>query len=94
MKYQPVDPAKIEAAKRERQKEVKMWDILQEMTAYAFFLWVLLTISYGTRDPNSFLIREALENNFLQPRDHMLSFNKVCPKQWRRSTWRASRIPQ
>ena len=77
MKYQPVDPAKIEAAKKERQKEVKMWEILQEMAAYAFFLWVLLTISYGTRDPNSYLIRESLENHFLQPNDYMLKFSAV-----------------
>ncbi|KAF0300768.1 Polycystic kidney disease protein 1-like 2 [Amphibalanus amphitrite] len=77
VKYQPVDPAKIEAAKRERQKEIKMWDILQEMAAYAFFLWVLLTISYGSRDPNCYLIRESLENHFLQPNDYMLSFGAL-----------------
>ena len=77
VKYQPVDPEKIAAAKRERQKEVKMWDLLQEMAAYAFFLWVLLTISYGTRDPNCYLIRQALENHFVQPTDAMLSYNLV-----------------
>ncbi|XP_037093243.1 uncharacterized protein LOC119113030 [Pollicipes pollicipes] len=48
VEYTPVDPAKIEAAKRERQKEVKMWDIIQEMAAYAFFLWILLVLSYDT----------------------------------------------
>ena len=78
IEYKPVDPVKIEAAKRERQKEVKMWDILQEMAAYAFFLWVLLTISYGSRDPNCFLIRKSLENHFLQPEDPWLSYREVC----------------
>ena len=80
MEYKPVDPAKIEAAKREREKEVKMWDILQEMGAYGFFLWVLLTISYGSRDPNCYLIRQALENDFLQPQDPWLSYQAVSAR--------------
>lgn len=77
IEYKPVDPVKIAAAKREREKEVKMWDILTEMAAYAFFLWILLVLSYGSRDPNAFLIRASLEQSFIRPRDPWLSFKAV-----------------
>jgi hypothetical protein len=63
--YQPPDTKQLEAARLERMKELQMYDILRELLLYSFFLWILLVISYGFRDPAAFFYKNSLTNLFI-----------------------------
>ena len=39
--------------------------IVKELIAYAFFIMIAFIISYGNRDPLSFLYKQQLEQNFI-----------------------------
>ncbi|XP_035227906.1 polycystin-2-like isoform X2 [Stegodyphus dumicola] len=75
--YQPVDLEALEEARKEREKELKMYSVIQEISAYFLFLWVIMILSYGNRDPNNFYLREALVNGFIKPGDLWVEFNNV-----------------
>lgn len=60
-----MDEKQLKAARDQRKKEIKMWDIIYDIGAYSFFIWVVLILSHGNRDPNSFLMTEELTNNFV-----------------------------
>ena len=72
-----MDVEALEEARKEREKEVKMYNVLQEICAYFFFLWVIIILSYGNRDPSNFYLREALINGFIKPGDLWVEYNKV-----------------
>jgi hypothetical protein len=59
-----VDNAQLNKMRLEREKEVKMWDIVQEIMAYSMFLWLLLVLSYGNRDPNATYLRQGIYDSF------------------------------
>ena len=42
-----------------------MWAIIREILGYLIFLWVLVVVSYGNRDPNAFLLKQTLSNEFI-----------------------------
>ncbi|CAL1292788.1 unnamed protein product [Larinioides sclopetarius] len=75
--YQPMDLEALEEARKEREKEVKMYSVLKEISAYFLFLWVIMILSYGNRDPNNFYLREALINGFIKPGDLWVEYNNV-----------------
>lgn len=54
-----------------------MWAILKEMTAYAMFIWILLVLSYGNRDPNSYFLRNALTQSLARPGDVNIDFSSI-----------------
>ncbi|XP_054724298.1 location of vulva defective 1-like [Uloborus diversus] len=76
-KYLPIDPLALEAARKVREKEVRMYQVLKEIGVYALYLWILMILSFGNRDPNSFYIRETTINNFIKPGDLWNDFNKI-----------------
>ncbi|XP_035210182.1 polycystic kidney disease protein 1-like 2 [Stegodyphus dumicola] len=76
-KYRPIDLQALEAARKIREKEIRMHKLLKEITAYALYLWILMILSYGNRDPNSFYLRETVINNFIKPGDLWHDFNEV-----------------
>lgn len=76
-KYRPIDQQALEAARKVREKEIKMYNVLREIGAYALYLWVLMILSFGNRDPNSFYIRETFINNYIKPGDLWVDFNTV-----------------
>ncbi|XP_068216780.1 polycystin-1-like protein 2 [Palaemon carinicauda] len=63
--FKPADDKFIKSAKIERQKEIKMWDVIYDIGAYAFFIWIVLVLSHGNRDPNSFLMKMDLDKRFI-----------------------------
>ncbi|XP_054716287.1 polycystin-2-like [Uloborus diversus] len=75
--YQPMDLDALEEARKEREKEVKMYSLIREISAYFLFLWIIMILSYGNRDPNNFYLREALINGFIKPGDLWVEFNNV-----------------
>ena len=38
-----------------------MWDVMREITFYAFFLWIVKVISYSFREPEAYLIKRNVE---------------------------------
>jgi len=62
--YKPPDPVALEKARINRLKELKMYAIIREIIFYAFFLWILMVISYGFRDPNAHHYKFHLSHEF------------------------------
>ncbi len=62
MVYRPPDPEILKKARELRMKELHMYDILREIIFYSIFLWILMVISYGFRDPNAFHMKNNLEH--------------------------------
>nr|XP_045593938.1 polycystic kidney disease protein 1-like 2 [Procambarus clarkii] len=47
-KHKRLDDETLERLRKERQQEIDMWKIMTEIVAYSIFLWVFLTITYGS----------------------------------------------
>ncbi|XP_077869620.1 polycystin-1-like protein 2 [Saccoglossus kowalevskii] len=62
IKYQPPDSCKLEAAREQRLKELKMWEISREILFYFFFVIILLIIAYGNRDLRSYDLQNNIRN--------------------------------
>ncbi|KAG1655570.1 Polycystin-2 [Nymphon striatum] len=77
MRHFGVDQAEVMKNRILREKEVKMTAVLREIFAYVIFLWLLLILSYGNRDPNGRLLQQSILNGFLKPGDIYLDFTKV-----------------
>ena len=80
--YKPPDPKALERARENRLKELKMYDILREIMFYTMFLWILMVMSYGFRDPNAFLLQKNFVNEFIDVHPvknfRKVSSNRVC----------------
>ena len=50
-----------EQLKRRRTQEAEMNLVVKELALYSIYLVIITCISYGTRDPNAYLQKEALE---------------------------------
>ena len=50
-----------EQLRQRRTQEVEMNLVLKELALYSVYLVIIFLISYGTRDPNAYLQKEALE---------------------------------
>lgn len=72
----------VTKARDQREKEVKMYGIAREILSYLCFLWILLTLSYGNRDPSAILLRTSIENSFLKPGDLEHDFYKKVEKKY------------
>ncbi|GAB6020442.1 polycystic kidney disease 1-like 2 [Chamberlinius hualienensis] len=66
-RYIPPDPAALNEARRQRLKEVQMWSVLREILGYILFLWILVVVSYGNRDPNGYFFKRTLHRSFVRP---------------------------
>ncbi|NWH66986.1 PK1L2 protein, partial [Geococcyx californianus] len=62
--YRPPPAADIEKMKISCMKEQKAFALLREILAYLGFLWMLLLVAYGQRDPNSYYLNKHIENSF------------------------------
>ncbi|NXX88600.1 PK1L2 protein, partial [Centropus bengalensis] len=62
--YQPPPVADVEKMKISRIKDQKAYALLREILAYLGFLWMLLLVAYGQRDPNSYYLNKHIENSF------------------------------
>ncbi|XP_023214370.1 polycystic kidney disease protein 1-like 2 [Centruroides sculpturatus] len=72
-----MDEKTLEKARIKREKEVRLNNIIRELVVYSLYLWILVIISYGQRDPNGYYMRLNIINNFIKPGDHWNDFNKV-----------------
>ncbi|XP_068186396.1 polycystin-1-like protein 2 [Antennarius striatus] len=64
--YKPPPPADIERMRRKRILEQKAFSLLMEILTYMGFMWMLLLVAYGQRDPNAFYLNEHIRNSFTE----------------------------
>ncbi|NXN15255.1 PK1L2 protein, partial [Indicator maculatus] len=62
--YRPPPTADVEKMKISCMKEQKAFALIREILAYLGFLWMLLLVAYGQRDPNSYYLNKHIENSF------------------------------
>ncbi|NWU96850.1 PK1L2 protein, partial [Upupa epops] len=62
--YRPPPAADVEKMKISCMKEQKAFALIREILAYLGFLWMLLLVAYGQRDPNSYFLNKHIENSF------------------------------
>ncbi|XP_016288259.2 glycine cleavage system H protein, mitochondrial isoform X1 [Monodelphis domestica] len=62
--YQPPTDADVEKMKKNHLKEQKAFALIREILVYVGFLWMLLLVAYGQRDPNAYYFNRHLENSF------------------------------
>uniref|UniRef100_A0A4X2LHG8 Polycystic kidney disease protein 1-like 2 n=1 Tax=Vombatus ursinus TaxID=29139 RepID=A0A4X2LHG8_VOMUR len=74
--YQPPLDADVEKMKKNRLKEQRAFALIREILAYIGFLWMLLLVAYGQRDPNAYYFNRHLENSFSTGLQGVLSFQE------------------
>uniref|UniRef100_A0A8C3BVY4 Polycystic kidney disease protein 1-like 2 n=1 Tax=Cairina moschata TaxID=8855 RepID=A0A8C3BVY4_CAIMO len=62
--YRPPPAADVEKMKISCMKEQKAFALIREILAYVGFLWMLLLVAYGQRDPNSYYLNKHIESSF------------------------------
>ncbi|XP_005409414.1 PREDICTED: polycystic kidney disease protein 1-like 2 isoform X2 [Chinchilla lanigera] len=72
--YQPPLPAAIERMKATRLKEQKAFALVSEILVYLGFLWTLLLVAYGQRDPSAYHFHGHLERSFTRGFSEVLGF--------------------
>ncbi|XP_072309146.1 polycystin-1-like protein 2 [Eucyclogobius newberryi] len=82
--YKPPPAGDIEKMKRNREKEQKAYALLTEILAYVCFMWMLLLLAYGQRDPNAFYLNRHILGSFRPAEDQSLSLEQVFL--WTQST--------
>ncbi|KAF5905100.1 polycystic kidney disease protein 1-like 2 [Clarias magur] len=62
--YQPPPPSDIEKMKSNMIKEQKVFALIREILIYFGFLWMLLLVAYGQRDPNAYYLTQHIQQSF------------------------------
>lgn len=72
--YQPPPPTDIERMKKNYIREQKVFALFREILAYLGFLWMLLLVAYGQRDPNSYYLNKHLQSSFSNGLQDVISY--------------------
>ncbi|XP_036066155.1 polycystic kidney disease protein 1-like 2 [Oryzias melastigma] len=62
--YQPPPPTDIEKMRSSMIKEQKVFGLIKEILGYMGFMWVLLLVAYGQRDPNAYFLTRHIRQSF------------------------------
>ncbi|XP_035695813.1 polycystic kidney disease protein 1-like 2 [Branchiostoma floridae] len=62
----PPDEDELEAARALRNKELKMYSIIREISVYLMYIFIIVVISYFSRDEHAYWVRQTLQETFLQ----------------------------
>ncbi|XP_040894682.1 polycystic kidney disease protein 1-like 2 [Toxotes jaculatrix] len=62
--YQPPPPADIERMRNNMIKEQKVFALMGEILTYMGFMWMLLLVAYGQRDPNAYFLTQHIRQSF------------------------------
>ncbi|KAI2662209.1 Polycystic kidney disease protein 1-like 2 [Labeo rohita] len=63
--YQPPPPTDIEKMRNNMIKEQKVFALIREILIYVGFLWMLLLVAYGQRDPNAYYLTHHIRQSFI-----------------------------
>ncbi|XP_076603671.1 polycystin-1-like protein 2 [Chaetodon auriga] len=75
--YQPPPPADIERMRRNMILEQKAFALIREILTYMGFMWMLLLVAYGQRDPNAFFLNQHIRNSFRRNISDSMSLGDV-----------------
>uniref|UniRef100_A0AAY4BII6 Polycystic kidney disease 1 like 2a n=1 Tax=Denticeps clupeoides TaxID=299321 RepID=A0AAY4BII6_9TELE len=75
--YQPPPPSDIERMRNNMMKEKKVFALLREILIYAGFMWMLLLVAYGQRDPNAFHLRQHIQQCFSKGIKDSMSLSEI-----------------
>lgn len=67
LRYRPPDESKLSALRESRLREKELKNKFIKLGDYLFILLVLVLVSYGNRDPASFLMKNSLTQEFIHP---------------------------
>ncbi|XP_053465162.1 polycystic kidney disease protein 1-like 2 [Nycticebus coucang] len=82
--YQPPLAAAIEKMRAAHLKEQKAFALIREILVYLGFLWALLLVAYGQRDPSAYHFNRHLERSFTRGFSAVLSFQEFF--EWANTT--------
>ncbi|XP_054856225.1 polycystic kidney disease protein 1-like 2 [Eublepharis macularius] len=82
--YQPPPATDVEKMKNNHIKEQKAFALIREILAYLGFLWMLLLVAYGQRDPNSYYLNKHIESSFTDGFQDIFSYQDFF--KWARTT--------
>uniref|UniRef100_A0A8C1S7V7 Polycystic kidney disease 1 like 2a n=1 Tax=Cyprinus carpio TaxID=7962 RepID=A0A8C1S7V7_CYPCA len=72
--YQPPPPTDTEKMRNNMIKEQKVFALIREILIYVGFLWMLLLVAYGHRDPHAYYftrhIRQSFSNGISESMNH------------------------
>ncbi|XP_070941099.1 polycystin-1-like protein 2 isoform X1 [Macaca nemestrina] len=83
--YQPPLTAAVEKRKTTHLKEQKAFALIREILAYLGFLWMLLLVAYGQRDPSAYHLNRHLEHSFTRGFSGVLGFREFF--EWANTTF-------
>ncbi|XP_049449240.1 polycystic kidney disease protein 1-like 2 [Epinephelus fuscoguttatus] len=75
--YKPPPPADVEKMRRNKIMEQKAFALLKEILTYMGFMWMLLLVAYGQRDPNAFFLNQHIRNSFSRGISDSMSLGEV-----------------
>ncbi|XP_047457946.1 polycystic kidney disease protein 1-like 2 [Mugil cephalus] len=75
--YAPPPAAHIEKMKRDKILERKAFALIWEILIYMGFMWMLLLVAYGQRDPNAFFLNQHIRDSFSAEISDSMSLNDV-----------------
>ncbi|XP_041858595.1 polycystic kidney disease protein 1-like 2 [Melanotaenia boesemani] len=75
--YEPPPPEDVERMKRNKITQQKAFALLREIFTYMGFMWMLLLVAYGQRDPNAFFLNQHITQSFSQGVSDSMSLQDV-----------------
>ncbi|XP_063044343.1 polycystin-1-like protein 2 [Engraulis encrasicolus] len=75
--YQPPPPSDIEKMKQNMIKEQKVFALIREILIYMGFMWMLLLVAYGQRDPNAYYLTQHVQRSFSSGITESMSHQEV-----------------
>ncbi|XP_062258132.1 polycystin-1-like protein 2 [Platichthys flesus] len=75
--YEPPPPGDVERMKRIKMIEQKAFALFREIFIYTGFMWMLLLVAYGQRDPNAFHLNQHIRNSFSPSTSQSMSLRDV-----------------
>nr|XP_046204229.1 polycystic kidney disease protein 1-like 2 [Oncorhynchus gorbuscha] len=75
--YQPLPPTDVERMRNNMIKEQKVFALIKEILTYMGFMWMLLLVAYGQRDPNAYFLIQHIRQSFSQGISDSMSHGNV-----------------
>ncbi|XP_072237410.1 polycystin-1-like protein 2 [Leuresthes tenuis] len=75
--YQPPPPTDIEKLRSNMIKEQKVFALIREILAYIGFMWMLLLVAYGQRNPNAYFLTQHIRQSFSKGISDTMSIQDV-----------------
>ncbi|XP_076743594.1 polycystin-1-like protein 2 [Maylandia zebra] len=75
--YKPPPPTDIEKMRNNMIKEQKVFALIREIVVYTGFMWMLLLVAYGQRDPNGYFLTQHIRKSFSKGISDTMSIQDV-----------------